>query len=97
VVTITTSSSFALANIGGKRYVVPQWIEVPLGTTLADVKVVRPDPPVNAVTIVKEEYITGSKGDEYLVKVLSDGSGTCECWGYRRRKDCKHLKALRNT
>lgn len=94
---VETSGAIALASLGGKKYIVPQWIEVPLDTEYEDITVIRPDPPANAITLIKEEYITGSKGDEYLVKIFSDGSGTCECWGYRRRKDCKHLKALRNT
>lgn len=86
---------YAIARLSGKKYVVPFWIEVPNDALLSDIEISFKKRRKSGPSIVKEEYITGSKGDEYLVKLYDDGSGTCECWGYRRRKDCKHLKALR--
>ena len=92
---IETSKTIALATVGGKTYVVPMWVEVPTDTKLSDIEVVKPQ---KAITnpIVAEEFVTGSKGDEYLVRVYKNGEAACECWGYRRhKKDCKHIKQIK--
>ena len=40
---------------------------------------------------VKVWTVTGSKGNEYTVK-LQNGEYSCECVGFQYRKDCKHIK-----
>jgi len=96
VIEVITNHPPALATIDGQLYVMPLWLKVPEGTTLDDIHWKRPEPVGETVNILTEEFVTGSKGDEYLVKIFSDGTATCECWGYRRhKKDCKHIKALR--
>ena len=40
---------------------------------------------------VKVWAVTGSKGNEYTVK-LQDVEYSCECVGFQYRKDCKHIK-----
>ena len=94
---ITCDAPPALVTLSGKRYVVPLWLEVPPETTLEDIEWSRPA-RLNSKTetIVREEYVTGSTGNEYLVKLYSNGTGTCECWGYKRHKKCKHIRGLKN-
>ena len=93
---IETNQSIAIVNLSDKSYLVPMWLEVPVGTKLSDIEVVRPKPKVSAPSLQTEQYVTGSTGNEYLVRIWSDGRAECECWGYRRhKKDCKHIKALR--
>ena len=92
---VKTSQAIAVAVIGDKTYVVPQWIEVPAGTRLSDIEVVKPQ-KAETNPIIAEEFVTGSKGDEYLVRVYKNGEAECECWGYRRhKKDCKHIKQVK--
>jgi hypothetical protein len=92
---IETSQAIAVVTISGKSYVVPQWIEVPVGTVLADIEIVKPQ-KVEVNPLIAEDFVTGSKGDEYLVRVYKNGDAECECWGYRRhKKDCKHIKQVK--
>ena len=96
MIKVITYNPPALAVLGGQKYVMPLWMKVPMDTTLDDIDWSRPIVEEEVVTVVKEEFVTGSKGDEYLVKIFSDGKGTCECWGHRRhKKDCKHIRSLR--
>jgi len=87
----------ALALISGKKYVVPVWLEVPMETTLGDIKWTRPRSTSKKLvkSVVKEKYVTGSTGNEYLVKLYSDDSASCECWGFKRHKKCKHIKEVK--
>ena len=39
---------------------------------------------------IKVWTVTGSKGNEYTVK-LQDGEYSCECVGFQYRKHCKHI------
>ena len=85
----------ALAVVNGKKYIMPLWQEVPMATTLADVEwtkvTVKPENPILA-----EKFVTGSTGNEYLVRVFKDGKGECECWGYiSHKKDCKHIRKVK--
>ena len=97
MIKVVTSQPPALATIDGQRYIMPLWKKVPEETSLSDIHWTRPVSEKETVSILTEEFVTGSKGDEYLVKIFSDGTATCECWGHRRhKKDCKHIKALRS-
>ena len=92
---LKTNQPIAIASIGGKTYIVPNWLEVPEGTQLSDIEIERPKIKKPEATTV-EEYVTGSSGDEYLVKINDNGKSECECWGFRRyRRDCKHIRELK--
>ena len=94
---IETNQTIALVRLNGKAFVVPMWLEVPIDTELSDVEVVRPKSDVDTPRIEAEQFVTGSTGNEYLVRLWSDGRAECECWGYRRhKKDCKHIKSIRS-
>jgi len=45
-------------------------------------------------TIVYKVHIA-SKGHEYLVVHNGNGTWTCGCLGYKYRKDCRHIKAVK--
>ena len=92
---MTTPFPPALITISGRRFVVPMWKEVPLDTSWDEIEWIK---PVRSVSNgpVKEKTVTGSTGNEYEVKIYADGSATCECWGYRRHKNCKHIKEVKN-
>ena len=94
---ITTSETIAIVSLKEKSYIVPMWIEVPLGTTLTDIEVIKPE-KLDSNPLVFSGYVTGSKGDEYQVKIYQDGKASCECWGYKRhKKDCKHIKQTKSS
>tara|TARA_B100000287_G_scaffold430677_1_gene486390 strand:+ start:385 stop:687 length:303 start_codon:yes stop_codon:yes gene_type:complete len=93
---ITTSETIAIVNLKDKSYVVPLWLEVPQGTSLSDIEVVRPV-KIDENPLVYDGFMTGSKGDEYQIKIYRNGKATCECWGYRRhKKDCKHIRQAKS-
>lgn len=88
-----------LANIGGKKYLMPDWIEVHPKTTLKDIIWNKPKPKAKAEVIIHK--FTSSKGDkEYTTKefIQADGSikYSCTCPGVWRAKDkrCKHIKNI---
>lgn len=84
----------AIINLSNKSYIVPAWVEVPVGTELDQV--------------TWERDITPPKPDPNIFKIpSSDGKGfyqvqkvgikwTCNCPGYWRSKDriCKHIKQV---
>jgi len=74
-----------------------QPVEVPAGTSLADIRWKKPHravvPKKSAPTT---HLVPGSSGDRYEVVLWSDGTARCNCWGYRRwRKPCKHIKMVK--
>jgi hypothetical protein len=81
--------------VSGKWYAAGggEWVEVPEGTTLNDIEWVR---PVRAAAPKKQrpvqvQLVPGSTGNRYSVARWADGNYSCECWGYRRWKACKHI------
>ena len=69
------------------------WLPVPDDTTIENVH----------FYMKRKEYVTNLpikrmqvkiKGKAYKVEVWKDKSITCECTGFRYRKDCKHVQAV---
>lgn len=79
-----------LVTLGQKKYVVPGWIEVPASTTLADVQHQKPKLP----TRVKSWTVTGSRGNNYIVKV-EDARWSCDCVGSKWHGKCKHIDEIK--
>lgn len=85
-------------NREGKKFIVPQWIEVHPATTLNDIEWIRPVPKVKKDIFTA---VSGSGMGEYKVKYdpVKD-YWTCNCQGFYRLKDrsqgCKHIKAVKN-
>ena len=82
------------SSIDGKKYIVPDWIEVHPETTLSDIQHVRPKPSKIKPQIFKVK--------DYLIKYNSDKKlYTCNCQGYFRVKDknigCKHIQEVKKN
>lgn len=75
----------------GKLYLMPNWIEVPEGTTMDQVIHVKPE--MRKVEVIKQ--FKSSKG-EITYNVTYDGKEyRCDCPGARfRNRVCKHIKQL---
>ena len=88
----------SLANIGGKKYILPTWQEVLPETELSDIKWIKPKSKV----VVKQEPITETHSSSSSDKTYKtsyypeSGKYTCTCPGSWRAFDrrCKHIKAL---
>ena len=87
----------SLANIGGKKYILPTWQEVLPETELSDIKWIKPKPKVKQEPIV--EIHTSSSDPSKTYKTIyypETGKFHCNCPGRWRAFDnrCKHIKAL---
>ena len=87
----------SLANIGGKRYLLPTWQEVLPETELSDIKWIKPKPKVKQEPIV--EIHTSSSDPSKTYKTIyypETGKFHCNCPGRWRAFDnrCKHIKEL---
>ena len=87
----------SLANIGGKKYILPTWQEVLPETELSDIKWIKPKPKVKQEPIV--EIHTSSSDPSKTYKTIyypETGKFHCNCPGRWRAFDnrCKHIKSL---
>jgi len=73
----------ALARLGDTLYVVPGYVQVPDGTTLAQVIWKRP-----AAAPAPKTYKV--PGKDYTITDYGDRK-TCSCPGYTYRKHCRHV------
>jgi hypothetical protein len=87
----------SLANIGGKRYILPTWKEVLPETELSDIKWIKPKLKVKQEPIV-ETHTSSSNANKTYKTIYYPESGKfhCDCPGRWRAFDnrCKHIKAL---
>tara|TARA_R110002020_G_scaffold6950_1_gene29375 strand:+ start:572 stop:1003 length:432 start_codon:yes stop_codon:yes gene_type:complete len=89
----------SLANIGGKRYIMPTWQEVLPETTLKDINWIKPKIKIISKSKpITQTHISGSGLGEYTTKYYPDsGKYHCSCPGYWRSKgNCKHVKKMKN-
>jgi len=89
----------SLANIGGKRYIMPTWQEVLPETTLKDINWIKPKIKIISKSKpITQTHISGSGLGEYTTKYYPDsGKYHCSCPGYWRSKgNCKHIKKMKN-
>ena len=89
-----------LANFRGKRYLLPLWKEVPMGTTMEDIKLDKPQKQPE-LKIVTETFVSSSDSSIlYETRKIEEADGSytysCTCPGAWRAKDkrCKHIKEL---
>jgi len=84
----------AIANISGKHYIVPFWIEVDSTTTLDDIDWKKDE----SYTITREVIATfpssSSPDITYKVEKTSKGDLYCDCPGFVFKKKCKHTKQI---
>ena len=83
------------STVSGKTYIVAgKWVEVPDGTTLADVdKYVIHVKPASPATIETWE-VQGSRGNVYTIRRRENGELSCSCPGFGFRRKCKHTSAV---
>ena len=87
----------SLANIGGKKYLLPTWQEVLPETELSDIKWIKPKLKAKQEPII--EIHTSSSDPNKTYKTIyypESGKFHCNCPGRWRAFDnrCKHIKAL---
>ena len=89
-----------LANFRGKCYLLPLWKEVPMGTTMEDIKWDKPQKQPE-LKIVTETFVSSSDSSIlYETRKIEEADGSytysCTCPGAWRAKDkrCKHIKEL---
>jgi len=80
----------------GKTYVVAgdqPWMEVPDGTTLADIEWIPQHEPHKGTVDAQETVfqVMGTKGNKYTVKRSKNGEWSCECVGFGYRGKCRHI------
>ena len=86
-----------LANIGGKKYLMPLWKEVDPNTTLNDINWIKPKPKVKQEPIVVITTSSSNADKTYKTVYYPDsGKFHCNCPGRWRAFDgkCKHIKTL---
>ena len=88
------SPYFGLVEIGGKKFLTPDWIEVHPQTTYTDIK---HEPVVVEVPVQKSEWTFKSESSDSVYRVRQNGLKlTCTCPGSWRAFDrrCKHIKEI---
>ena len=96
--TANEGGSFTFVVSGGKKFVCPAWIEVPMDTDFKDVQVEEaPKAPRVESGPDKEWTFIGRKGNVYKVERRGGGySCTCPASMFQRFKDCKHIIEAKN-
>jgi len=85
-----------LFETNGKKYIVPNWIEVHPKTTMNDIKIKK-----KKIRVVKDIHTVQSGSGEYKVRFNPNTEKyTCDCMGFWRVKDkvkgCKHIIEVRD-
>jgi len=66
--TTNGNGSFSLVVAGGKKFIVPRWIEVPMNIEMEDIEVeALPELPRVEIPEDREWTFIGSKGNKYTV------------------------------
>lgn len=89
-----------LGIFNGKRYLLPLWKEVPMGTTMEDIQWDKPQRQPE-LKIITETFVSSSDSSIlYETRKIKEADGSytysCTCPGAWRAKDkrCKHIKEL---
>ena len=88
----------SLTNIGGKRYIMPGWVEVLPETRLEDINWIKPKVKVARSKTIEITTKSSSSDAVYVTKYYPDsGKYYCDCPGtWRTNGNCKHVKQMRN-
>jgi|TARA_R110000824_G_scaffold49608_3_gene139270 hypothetical protein len=73
------------------------WVELPEGTTRSDLPQYMVHKHRESARVADEKAwsVKGSKGNIYSV-ALSEGAYTCSCPGFGFRRNCRHIKEIKN-
>lgn len=82
--------------VSGKRYAVGggNWLELPADATEENLykwMIWRQKAPKPKAPPTKEWQVKGSKGRIYTV-LFTENRWSCDCQGFRYRRDCKHIQ-----
>lgn len=87
---------FIIPNLNGKCYLMPSWIEIPLGTKLEDINVVWKKFTVNIKELGYFKSTRGRKSFK-VTKNLRNGDYVCKCSQYSfRKKTCPHIERAKD-
>ena len=82
----------------GKKYIVPNWIEVHPKTTMDDIKVIIVEKEIKVDPNIYT--VTSGSGDYHVRHNPATNKYTCDCMGFWRvldkQKGCKHIIQIRN-
>ena len=92
---VSKSPFYGLVSQDGKKFMIPDWLEVRPDTVYEDIKYNTPRKKKEKPEIF--EFKSSSGNGMYQVRKLSDGSLRCNCPGtWRTKGNCKHVKELRS-
>ena len=92
---VSKSPFYGLVSQDGKKFMIPDWVEVRSDTIYQDLKYNPPRKKKQKAEIF--EFKSSSGNGVYQVRKSSDGSLRCNCPGtWRTKGNCKHVKELRS-
>jgi hypothetical protein len=86
----------------GKKYIVPGWVLVDIGTSLNDIEWVREKIVTKKTEIETFNFPSSSGSEVYITRKYTNPDNSikygCNCPGVWRSADkkCKHIKSLEN-
>ncbi len=92
---VSKSPFYGLVSQDGKKFMVPDWLEVRPDTVYEDLKFNAPRKKKEKPEIF--EFESSSGNGTYKVRKMPDGRLRCDCPGtWRTKGNCKHVKELRS-
>ena len=87
----------AISVIGDKTFVAGGNVltEVPTGTTREDIDWIRQEVEVFRPVVREEKMGSKSSDKVYDVRVSTDGTASCTCYGFQYRRKCCHVTSLK--
>ena len=79
--------SLFTSPVDGKKYIVPNWIEVPKETTFEQIKWI----PILYEKFVDLAHVKASRGNTIYVISKKGNEYKCTCSGFKFKKGCKHV------
>ena len=92
---VSKSPFYGLVSQDGKKFMIPDWLEVRPDTVYEDLKFNTPRKKKEKPEIF--EFESSSGNGTYKVRRTPDGRLRCDCPGtWRTKGNCKHVKELRS-
>lgn len=91
---VSKSPFYGLVEQDGKKFMIPEWVEVRPDTVYEDIKYNAPKKKRQKAEVF--EFESSSGNGTYRVRKMPDGRFHCNCPGsWRSRGNCKHIKEVR--
>ena len=88
---------YSVVTLNNKSFVVPRWIQVPLGTTIDDISIVPQMKKTSDDVKQTTHKVKGSTGKIYDVTINAPNGNSCTCTGFEFRKSCRHINEILNA